>query len=326
MISKLKVLITENTDPYHNLALEKYLFDTNEPDSCLLYLWRNEKTVVIGHNQNAFNECNLAVMETDGITLVRRLSGGGAVYHDLGNLNFTFICPKKDFDEAGQSSIILDALAHLGIRAERNGRNDLLADGKKFSGHAYYHHGNTSYHHGTLMVSVDKDKLSRYLNVSVLKLNDKHVRSVRSRIINLNELNPDISIDSLRKNLIRSFSEHYFLPVSFISEKELDKAQISRLTEYFADHDHNYGSSKQLPLTREARFSWGTVRIEYELREDIITDVMIYSDSLQTDYLSELPSLIRGKNINRLEEVLDDPDYQDINRDIISLLKSTNKE
>ena len=320
MISKLYVLITDNTDPYHNLALEKYLFDHPEPDSCLLYLWQNENTVVIGYNQNPYNECDLDAMGKDQVRLVRRLSGGGAVYHDLGNLNFTFICPRRDFDEQKQSAIILDALNSLGIKAEKSGRNDLLAEGRKFSGHAYYHHGNTSYHHGTLMVEVDSEKMSRYLNVSLLKLNDKHVRSVKSRVVNLRELKPDLQMSDLRQALITAFSNSYGLKVSFLRESDLDEKEISRLTGFFSNEQFIYGENRHLPSVREKRFSWGLVRIEYELEDDILKDVIVYSDSLHSDYLASLPALLKGKETNQLKAVLNDPEYREVNRDIISLL------
>ena len=169
MLRRLYAIAAEGTDPYENLALEAYLLERVQPGECILYLWQNQRTVVIGRNQHASNECRIQALEADGGHLVRRLSGGGAVYHDLGNLNFTFLTVRRDYDVARQTETILQAVRALGIPAEKNGRNDLTAAGGKFSGHAYYQTGEQCYHHGTLMVSVDLSPLAAYLQVSPLK-------------------------------------------------------------------------------------------------------------------------------------------------------------
>jgi len=155
MIRKLLYLCTDNTDPYHNLALEQYLTDTVPADTCILYLWQNRHTVVIGRNQNAWQECRTALLEQDGGKLSRRLSGGGAVYHDMGNLNFTFSLPKAEYDLHRQQRVIVEACRSLGIEASFSGRNDILAAGRKFSGNSFYHHNGCSFHNGTLLVAVD---------------------------------------------------------------------------------------------------------------------------------------------------------------------------
>ena len=181
MIQKIQIITTSNTDPYENLALEEYLMDTVEPGTCILYLWQNRQTVVIGQNQNAWQECKVKELEEDGGFLARRLSGGGAVFHDLGNLNFTFLLPRSEYDVARQSDVIVQAVRSFGLAAERSGRNDILVDGRKFSGNAYFKRGANAYHHGTLLIHVDMANLSRYLNVPADKLRSKGVRSVVSR-------------------------------------------------------------------------------------------------------------------------------------------------
>ena len=175
MVKNLVFIETDGVDPYENLAVEEYLLFHCQKDQIILYLWQNQNTVVIGRNQNAWRECRISELENSGGHLARRLSGGGAVYHDLGNLNFTFLARKDDYDLDRQMKVILSALQKLDIRAEKSGRNDILVSGKKFSGNAYYQHGDYCYHHGTLMVDVKKDDLGKYLTVSREKLNGKCV-------------------------------------------------------------------------------------------------------------------------------------------------------
>ena len=155
MIEKVAVCHSESFDPYYNLAIEEVLLESVQQGESILYLWQNAATVVIGHNQNPWKECRVGHLEEDNGHLARRLSGGGAVYHDIGNLNFTFLCSDKDYDLKKNLSVIVEACRANGIAAEISGRNDILVQGCKFSGNAFYHtHGN-SYHHGTLMVNVD---------------------------------------------------------------------------------------------------------------------------------------------------------------------------
>ena len=180
-----KYLISDSTDPYHNLALEQLLFDHCEHDSVILYLWQNNNTIVIGKNQEPYNECRVDEFLRDNGRIARRRSGGGAVFHDLGNLNFTFLVPTADYDLDKQLKVIELACEKLGVKVERSGRNDILADGRKFSGNAFYKNGPRAYHHGTLMVDVDREKMGRYLNPSKAKLSSKGVDSVRSRVVNL---------------------------------------------------------------------------------------------------------------------------------------------
>ena len=137
MINRLSYFISSSTNPYLNLAVEEYLLETVKPNQLILYLWQNERTVVIGKNQNAWKECRFQELEADGGHLARRLSGGGAVFHDLGNLNFTFLIPSSDYDLSKQMSVILEAVRSLGIDAQKSGRNDVTVDGKKFSGNAF---------------------------------------------------------------------------------------------------------------------------------------------------------------------------------------------
>jgi len=175
-LDKLRIFYSEEYNPWYNLALEEYLIDRVEEDEIILYLWQNEHTVVIGRNQNAWKECRCSKLEErDGGYLARRLSGGGAVYHDLGNLNFTFLMERDDYDLHKQLSVILDAVKKLGIEAEFSGRNDLTAQGKKFSGNAFYFGTDKAYHHGTILYDTEIEPLLEYLSVSSEKIKTKGI-------------------------------------------------------------------------------------------------------------------------------------------------------
>lgn len=294
MLHTLSVLTAEGTDPRRNLALEATLLHQVRPGEEILYLWQNQRTVVIGRNQHAANECRIQALEADGGHLVRRLSGGGAVYHDLGNLNFTFLTRQADYDVARQTEVILQAVRELSIPAEKNGRNDLTAAGAKFSGHAYYRTGDRCYHHGTLMVAVDLAPLERYLTVSPLKLQAKGVASVRSRVGNLTDFCPGLTVDRLRQALGEAFGQVYGLPVRALSEEEVDQAALARFQAQFSDPAWIYGDSRPLDTSREARFPWGLVRLDYSQEEGTITQAALWSDGLEADFLSQVPQALAG--------------------------------
>lgn len=158
MIEKISYIESREFCPYQNLAVEEYLLFHCDKNECILYLWQNRNSVVIGRNQNIWNECLVSKLEEENGFPVRRLSGGGTVYHDLGNLNFTFLVRKENYDINKQLDVILKAVKKLGIHAEKSGRNDILVHGHKFSGNAFYEQDDYCYHHGTLMVHVDLKK------------------------------------------------------------------------------------------------------------------------------------------------------------------------
>ena len=306
MIEKIYVIKTAETNPYHNLALEEHLLNSVKEGECILYLWQNRQTVVIGRNQNALNDCRVQVLEADGGFLSRRLSGGGAVYHDLGNLNFTFLVRAEDFDKEKQTDVILKAVQTAGISAEKNGRNDLTVDGRKFSGHAYYKTKEQCYHHGTIMLNVETEPLSRYLNVSPLKLKAKGVESVKSRVLNLCEVKPELTIEDMMNYLIRAFSEVYNLPVSFLYEEDLDSEFINTAWERMASPEWKYGGMKVLSHSVEARFSWGQVRLDYDSETDcngiaVLKEVAFSTDGLDADYLYEVAKRLTGCHVERNE-------------------------
>lgn len=297
---KIYVIKTQNTVPYHNLALEETLLHSVKPDECILYLWQNRQTVVIGRNQDAQSECRIQKLESDGGFLARRLSGGGAVYHDLGNLNFTFFANAGGFDKEKQTEVILKAVRALGINAEKNGRNDLTVDGKKFSGHAYYRTKSECLHHGTIMLYVDKTRLSDYLNVSPLKLNSKGVKSVRSRVVNLCEINPELNISDLSEQLIKAFGEVYGLPVTVLKEENINTEMLCELEKRYASPEWKYAGDEILKNSIEKRFCWGQARLDYEIQNNIFSKVRFFSDGLEAEYLSEIRERLLNSKTDEL--------------------------
>ena len=199
-----KYICSENTSPYYNLALERSLFDFVDEDTMILYLWQNSHTIVIGKNQNAYAECKVDEFIKDGGTLARRPSGGGAVYHDLGNLNFSIICKESIAKEHTYQRIVKEALRFFGIVSEFNGRNDLTVDGKKFSGNAFYVKDDVLCQHGTILINSDFKELSKYLTPDISKLERNHVKSVESRVVNLSEISDKITVESMKEAMIKA--------------------------------------------------------------------------------------------------------------------------
>lgn len=276
----LFVYNTHETNPYKNIATEAHLLTRVGPGECILYLWQNRHTVVIGRNQNAFKECLVDALESDGGFLARRLSGGGAVYHDMGNLNFTFIAHKDTYSLDKQHEVILQALADFGLKAERSGRNDLCLDGRKFSGNAFYKTGDALYHHGTLLIDVDMANLSTYLNVPKDKLQAKGVSSVRSRVVNLSACCERITTESMRPALEKAFGRVYGAVPRTLTEDDLDGQDIRQRYATFSSPAWRYGQRMQADRVLSARFPWGGVDICLHLTGNQIDDCKVYTDAM----------------------------------------------
>jgi len=294
MINKLRTFESDRFNPHNNLALEKHLMDITRPGECLLYLWQNQNTVVIGRNQNAWLECRTSLLEEEGGTLARRLSGGGAVFHDLGNLNFTFIMCKEDYDLDKQLQVIQTACAFAGIRAEKSGRNDLLADGRKFSGNAFYQNQTHAYHHGTIMIDVDRDKLGRYLSPPKAKLEAKGVSSVRSRVVNLKELSPTLTVDAMKAYMREAFSQVYGMPARTIALGEDDLNAIDQLCRQYGTWEYLYGSPLAFSFQCEDHFPWGHVHLQLDAKDGIIKTAKLYSDSMDWTLPAAVEAALTG--------------------------------
>jgi lipoate-protein ligase A len=332
---KLKYMTTDSTDPFLNLATEEFITFRTEPDEVVLYLWQNARTVVIGSNQNPWRECRVEAMKADGCRLARRISGGGAVYHDLGNLNFTFAAREGVYDVEKQTDVILRAVQLLGAGAEKTGRNDLTIDGMKFSGHAYYSSRGFCYHHGTIMLGVDSADMAKYLNVSQKKLRSKGVKSVRSRVTNLLDHIPDLTVGQMEGALVKAFGEVYGgepvrTPLPTVDSPELsaeDREDFRRLVEKYSSEEWRYG--RKIPFDREIseRLSWGSVDIELHVVGGVIEQCGIFSDSLMTGIFARLSELIEGTHYSReairgldFSGISDNIEEDGVCRDILDLI------
>ena len=290
----MKFIIRSNTtDPYINLAAEEYLTKRVRRGEPILFLWQNADTVVIGKNQNSRAECDLERMKEDGVLLSRRLSGGGAVYHDAGNLCFSFISHEDDHDAAAQLAMIADACAEFGIDARPTGRNDIEADGRKFSGNAFYSIGKNKCHHGTVLISSDTGRLSDYLTVSNTKLEAKGIKSVRSRVVNLSELVPDITVEAFEQALIAAFAPDMTLSMP-------DQTLFAERTDFLSSREWLLGSDPEFTDEIKYRTSEGEFTLKLKVKNGIVTDCRVYTDSLEPDAAEKIRVEIIGK---RFEEV-----------------------
>lgn len=290
-----RILMGDSFNPWHNLAVEELLFDRLQAGECIFYLWQNKNTVVIGRHQNAWKECRTKLLEDEDGRLARRSSGGGAVFHDLGNLNFTFILPRNEYDVHRQLNVIRRAVASFGIETDFTGRNDLVIteSGAKFSGNAFRFTETTGLHHGTIMVSVDVDKLGRYLAPGKDKLKAKGIESVRSRVCNLSSLNPDITIESLIPALKAAFAAEYG-PAEEMSMDKLRGPELTALEEKYASWDFRMGKALPFDATLETRFLWGGITLELSLKDGIIREARVYSDAMDEALIEKIAPALTG--------------------------------
>lgn len=249
----LQFIDLTTTDPAFNLAAEEYVFEKLPRDSMYVMLWQNDNAIIVGKHQNTLAQINESYVREKGIRVVRRLSGGGAVYHDLGNLNYTVIADGDGTLNFGRfCGIVLDALARVGVKGERNGRNDMTIDGKKFSGNAQYAKQGRVMHHGTILFDSDGSVLASALQVDEEKIKAKGVKSVRSRVTNVRpHLPKDMPLKQFRKVLLGSILTQ-FPGEEYIFTPE-DLAEIEKLKERYEDWNWNYGRSPACDLVRKKR-------------------------------------------------------------------------
>ncbi|MDD2389891.1 MAG: lipoate--protein ligase [Desulfobacterales bacterium] len=304
-------IVSEQFDPFMNLSLEEALLDQVQPGQIIFYLWQNDHTVVIGRNQNPWQECRVRLLESSGGRLARRLSGGGAVYHDLGNLNFTFAMDKALYDQQRQLDMVAGAVNRLGIPAVCTGRNDILVNGCKFSGNAFYFRTQTALHHGTILVDADLEKVPRFLSVSPEKLASKGIGSVRSRVLNLKALNATLTIDKIKETLLEAFDREYGQKALPVEETVgLKRESIDRVYQKYVSDAWRYGATPDFNVRFGNRFEWGEVEFLLDVHLGHVQSVTLFSDSLEPDIITAMGECLKGvaftrqAMVGRLEDML----------------------
>ena len=292
-IKSMRYLINNSTDPYFNLAFDEYCLENIHSEEPYFFLWRNRPAVIIGLNQNAYGEVNLEYLNANGITLARRVTGGGAVYHDLQNMNYTIIGRNPS------PQPMVDALRQLGVPAELTGRNDIFVEGRKVSGYARRVAGNQEIIHGTLMYDVDLDTLQHVLDTPASKMKVKGISSVRSHVANLKEYLPQFkSLDELQAKLseILSGGDGPLLAQgSGYPNQDVIDAEVRRIAaEKFATWEFIYGHSHEADFNYKKKMPCGTVEASLRIDRGIITALTFSGDFLFDEPSEDLAKKLIG--------------------------------
>lgn len=312
----------ENNDPRVNLAIETYLLTEMPLDEPILLFYINEPSIIIGRNQNTIEEINKEYVDEHGIHVVRRLSGGGAVYHDHGNLNFSFIMPDdgnsfRDFAKVTQP--IIQALHDLGVEsAELKGRNDLVINDMKFSGNAMYATNGRMFAHGTLMFDSDIDEVVNTLKVRKDKIESKGIKSVRSRVTNikpfLSEDKQEMTTEEFRQEiLLKIFGVDSIDQVKTYELTDQDWAAINKISEqYYRNWDWNYGKSPAFNLERRHRFPIGSIEMKMNVADGAIQEIKIFGDFFGLGEIKDVEDILTGVKYDKasLEEAIDQIDVK----------------
>ncbi len=288
-------IISECTDPYFNMAAEEFL--VKELREEVFMLWRNDNTIVVGRNQNTLSEIHYDYVKEHDIRVVRRMSGGGAVFHDMGNINFTFIVNSGDDFSNYQrfTDPVIGFLKTLGVTAALKGRNDLVIEDKKISGNAQYMYRNRVLHHGTLLYRAEQNRLAEALKVSPDKIQSKGVKSVRSRVTNISahmkeSLSPEEFIRRFADYMVKNFPDCQYYDIM------QHEAEIRKLRdEKYATWEWNFGYSPKYEFTRRQRFPFGGVEVYMNIQgESVIESIKIFGDFFSRQPVEELEQCLKG--------------------------------
>ncbi len=297
-MQNFKLILTNSTSPYFNLATEEFLLK-NSSGSFLLF-WVNEPSVIIGSYQNALMEVNLEYTTANNIKVVRRLTGGGAVYHDTSNLCYSIICPHSLSENAYAefTKPIIEFLNSLGVKAEFSGRNDITVNGKKISGNAQVIYKNRILHHGTLLFKTDLTALDNALKLNKLKTQSKGVKSNRARVCNISEFLPSISFSEFLSLITQKFSSVY--EVATLTNEQIK--QINELAENkYATYEWNIASSPKGSNRLDIKFDFGVLTFTFDLIDGFIRNVEAFGDFFANADISPIISNLNGKKYTRLE-------------------------
>ncbi|MBK5245984.1 MAG: lipoate--protein ligase [Peptostreptococcaceae bacterium] len=299
-------IINNSKDSYFNLALEEYFLKIKDLKEDLIILWQNDPTIVIGKNQNTYEELNIDYVERNHINVVRRLSGGGAVYHDSGNLNYTIIkndgnLYKNDFRFFALP--VVSCLKKLRIEATFNGRNDILIEGKKFSGNAQYFYNNKVLHHGTLLFSSDLSILAKALHVKEEKLESKGIKSVKSRVTNIADyLKKEITLNNFQESLIISMFEENEAAIKNYNLTDDDILLITQLRDSkYSTWEWNFGESPKMTYQKQIRTNAGSLTLTMEIKNGYIEKIRIQGDFFEVKPVEELENIFMNKKYENAE-------------------------
>ncbi|MDW5299146.1 MAG: lipoate--protein ligase [Sedimentibacter sp.] len=279
----MKFIENNSIDPHYNLAFEEYVFKNLNSDDDYVLLWRNGPAIIVGKNQNTVEEINMEFVKENNIKVVRRVTGGGAVYHDLGNLNFSFIA-KADSNEKIDFKIynvpIIKALEKLGVKCDLSGRNDLVIDEKKFSGIAQSISKGRVLNHGTLLFDSELDVLSKALNVKRDKIESKGIKSVSSRVTNIRAyVKEDVDILEFKDLLLKNIFEYFNEPIEVYELSDEDKNNIQKMVdERYGTWEWNFGRSPKFNYKGYNRFAGGCVEARLQVENGTIENCKIYGD------------------------------------------------
>ena len=299
----MKIIISKSNNPYYNLSLEEVILKDETLRDSYLYIYQNHKTIVVGRNQNIYEEINSEYINENKINLVRRVSGGGSVYHDDGNVNFSFITDKKRNSYVEFLEPIIEFLKTLGLDAKFHGKNDVHANGFKISGNAQYIFKDRMFHHGTLLFDSELSVLSKALKPNKLKLESKSLKSIRQRVSNIRPLlENDMTTPEFVKSLIDFFGEENLLDFDTYKTDEVKALMNVRKSE-----DWIFGKNPSFDVELEKRFAGGGMKVQLNITENKIKDIAIIGDFLSSNDFEELLEMFIDKtfNMNEIEDVLD---------------------